>query len=167
MTVKLQRFGNLFNPVFWSPFWIVLPFIAIFYINKDPAYGIALSILFFALKFLVAPLEYPKEFTADYEMIKFTAPYYLKNKYGRGGRNIKVKYEITHITEIELKSNRFEKLFGLAHLEFVGYTYHDAGRYTDRVEPKGRHVLYGISIKKHKRGIDAFISSLGLSNDSL
>ncbi len=159
MKIRLIRYGNLFDPRFWRITRFALPLIVVLFLVKEPIY--AFSISFFVLVgILLAPFEYPKSFTADYEKITFIAPYYLKNKYGRGGRNIKVRYEITHITEIELSSNRFERLFGLAHLEFTGYTTYDAGKYTDRIEPKYRHSIYGISLKKHKDAIDDFIKSV-------
>ena len=167
MKIRLFRYGNFLNPDFWKMSWIVILFVVMFFIIGKSYESIAILIIAL-ICFLVSPLRsYPKEFTADYEKITYVCPYYLKNRYGRGGRTINVRYEVTHITEIELKSNSFEKLFGLAHLSFTGYTTFDAGQYADRIKPKYRHFIYGIVLKKHRRTIDDFIKSVknSASND--
>ena len=85
----------------------------------------------------------------DYEMIKYTRIHRLNNRFGRGSILVKVKYEVSHISRIELLQNPMEKLLGLGHLRFVGYTYHEAKKHMDRIEPVVVHCLYGVVMKKH------------------
>ena len=98
-------------------------------------------------------------------MIKYTRIHILNKTFGCGSIEVKVKYEVSHISKIELLQNPMEKLLGLGHLRFVGHTYHEAKKHMDRIEPTVVHCFYGVVMKKHKAVIEDFIKRVNAERE--
>ena len=159
MKIKLCRYGNYCNKKLLLGTAVYCAIILLLF--RDIIAAITGICIFLAF----APLTYPKSFIMDYEMIKYTRIHHLNNRFGRGGIIVKVKYEVSHISKIELLQNPMEKLLGLGHLRFVGYTYHEAKKHMDRIEPTVVHCLYGVVMKKHRSVIEEFIKSVNTDGE--
>lgn len=164
--LKLIRLANVFNPSFHQSFIILFAVIAIaticFKFRLDFALSGLTLLLIYSIIFPI--LNYPKYIEFYDNCICYVSSENLTRKRGKGFISAKVRYHVTDITEFTLKQNKIEQLFGLAHVVFIGKTTLDAGKYTDRFQPKDVHCVYGISYSKDKDNISLYCRCLNLSN---
>lgn len=159
MRLKLYRLSNVFNPHFYMAYSIIFIVIILgaIFVNFRVDYivsGIFVLIIYF---FLLPILNAPKYIEFKDEQVYYITNTRLLGNSGFNFINVKVKYRITNINELALQQNKFERLFGVAHIVLQGETHIDAGKHTDKIEIPNIHHVYGISIKKHKQLILDFI----------
>lgn len=166
MKLKLIRSANILNPSFRRSFIILFVVIAIgticFKFRLDFVVSGLILLLIYSIIFPI--FNYPKYIEFYDNRICYVSSENLPRKRGKGFINAKVRYQVTDITNFNLKQNRIERLFGLAHLVFSGKTTFDAGKHTDRFQPKDVHCVYGIRYNKHKNDISLYCKHLNLSN---
>ena len=167
MKLKLVRLANIFNPSFHRSFAIFFAVIAIGTIcskfRLDFVFPGLISLLIYSI---ISPIfGYPKYIEFYDNRICYVSPKRLIRKRGNAFISTKIVYQVTDITEFKIEQSKIERLFGLAHIVFIGKTILDAGKYTDRFQPKDVHCVYGILYNKHKDNISVYCKSLNLSNE--
>lgn len=158
MKLKLIRLANVFNPSFHRSFIILFAVMAVgavcFKFRSDFVLPGILLLLIYTFVFPI--FNYPKYIEFCNDGICYVSPENLPRKRGKGFTNAKVSYQVTDITKFTLEQNKIERLFGLAHLVFSGKTTFDAGKHTDRFQPKDIHCVYGIRYSRHKDDISLY-----------
>lgn len=158
MRIKLNSLANVFNPSFHRSFVIFAAVIAIGAVCFKFRFDFVLpGLLLLLIYTIVFPIfNYPKYIEFCDNCICYVSPENLPRKRGKGFTSAKVSYQVTDITKFTLVQSKIERLFGLAHLVFGGKTTFDAGKYTDRFQPKDIHCVYGIRYNKHKDDISLY-----------
>ena len=158
MKLKLIRLANVFNPSFLRSFIILFAVAVVGAICFKFRFDFVISGLALLLIYsIVFPIfNYPKYIEFCDNRISYVSPENLPRKRGKGFTSAKVSYQVTNITKFTLKQNKIERLLGLAHLVFSGQTTFDAGKHTDRFQPKDVHCIYGIRYSKHRDDISIF-----------
>ena len=166
MKLKLNRLANVFNPSFHRSFLILFVVIAVgticFKFRSDFVFSGLVLLLIYTIIFPI--FNYPKYIELYDNRICYVSPENLPRKRGKGFTSAKVSYQVTDITKFTLKQSKIEQLFGLAHIVFSGKTTLDAGKHTNRFQPKDVHHVYGIHYNKHKDDISRFCEHLNLTS---
>lgn len=166
MKLKLIRLANVFNHSFHRSFIILLVVIVIgtvcFKFRLDFVFSGLMLLLIYSIIFPI--FNYPKYIEFYDNRICYVSPENLPRKRGKGFTSAKVSYQVTDITRFTLEQNNIERLFGLAHVIFRGKTTLDAGKHTDRFQPKDVHCVYGIRYNKHKDDISLYCKHINLSS---
>lgn len=164
MKLKLYRLANLFNPSLYRSFIILFAVIILGAVYVGFRMDFIVSGIFVLLiyLFLYPLLNYPRYIEFKGNNIYYISPITLPIKRGRGFFRITAKYHISDITKFTFLQNKVERLFGFGHIVFEGKTNIDAGKHTDRLQPKNTHYIYGILVKKHKHDISSFAKNLAL-----
>lgn len=166
MKLKLNRLANVFNPSFHRSFLILFVVIAVgticFKLRADFVFSGLVLLLIYTIIFPI--LNYPKYIEFCDNRICYVSPENLPRKRGKGFTSAKVSYQVTDITNFTLEQNRIERLFGLAHVIFRGNTTLNAGKHTDRFQPKDVHCVYGIRYNKYKDDISLYCEHFNLTS---
>ena len=166
MKLKLIRLANVFNRSFHRSFIILVAVIAIGAVcckfRLDYVFSGLILLLIYSILFPI--FNYPKYIELYDDRICYVSPENLPRKRGKGFISVKVRYQVTDITEFTLEQSKIERLFGLAHVVFTGKTTLDAGKHTDRFRPEDVHCVYGIRYNKQKDDISLYCKCLNLSN---
>lgn len=169
MKLKLIRSANIFNHPFQRSFIILFAVIAMFAVfvkfRLDYVFsGLTLLLIYF----IIFPIfNYPKYIEFYDNRICYVSPENLPIKRGKGFISANVSYEVTDIAKFTLEQNKIERLFGLAHIVFSGRTTLDAGKHTDRFQPKDIRCVYGIRYNRHKDDISLYIKQYLSSKNNI
>lgn len=162
--LKLVRYAGIFNKTNWILFIIgcVFMLLAMFFGDYEFKYrDIVVGILVVVIFIIIDPFSNSTYIELEYNMISYPDTYAINNKHGRGGTYIKGMYHVKNISHFELQQNALERLFGVAHIVFMGETEFEAYRKTNKVIiPREKHCIYGIPLKKQEKEISDFIKTL-------
>ena len=167
MKLKLIRLANVFNHSFHRSFIILFAVIAIGTVcvkfRLDFVFSGLVLLLIYSIIFPI--FNYPKYIELYDNRICYVSPENLPRKRGKGFTSAKVSYSVTNITQFTLEQNKIERLFGMAHVVFSGNTKMEAGKHTNRFQPKSVHCVYGIRYSKYKDDISLYYKCLNLSSN--
>ena len=167
MKLKLVRLANVFNPSFHRSFIIFFLVMAVCAVRvKFREDFVCSGLVLLCIYSIVFPtFNYPKHIEFFDDRICYVSPESLpRGGGGKGFIGTKVSYQVTDITKFTLKQNKIERLFGLAHLVFIGKTTLDAGKHTDRFQPTDVHCVYGIRYNKYKDDISLYCERFNVTS---
>lgn len=148
MTVKLNRFGYLFNPSQYIRYLMWLGFYAyIIYIVITNQYNsIVVLIPITAIILIVEAYFLFYLSITSFQVREGEIEYYdkISTNFGRSTKYEKMGFVIKDIRSIEIKQGVIEKLFGFAHIKVVGES--EAASEFDkyRIPQRKYHHFYGV-----------------------
>lgn len=162
MKLKLIRLANVFNRSRYPSFMIFFAVTAFSVICSNfQLASVCSGLVLLLIYFFLSTLDSTKYIELDQNRIRYVSRGYLIG----GARKfiyVKVTYQVTDIAKFTLEQGKIERLFGLAHIVFIGKTTLDAGKYTDQFPPKVVHCLYGIRYSKYKDFLSLYSKHLNL-----
>ena len=162
MKLKLIRLANVFNRSDYPSFMIFFAVTAISVICSNfQLVSICCGLVLLLIYFFLSTLNSTKYIELDQNRIRYVSRENLPSGAGKF-ICVKVTYQVTDIAKFTLEQGKIERLFGLAHIVFIGKTTLDAGKYTDRFPPKVVHCLYGIRYNKCKDFLSLYSKHLNL-----
>lgn len=102
--------------------------------------------LFLLAYWLFCTLFRPKQLSVYQGRLRFEARVGVHDRFRRGGRLVRVTYEVSEIRELAFHQNPLERLFDVGHISFSGEAILDTPRAADLARlcsPKS-FVIYGI-----------------------
>ena len=145
MTIKLRRVFNLFNPTYWIPWFVLLAVLLIWRGDESLVVRVSLDIIVLMI-YLLSLLDFPGSFSIEKGTIQYTDRVRIPIfEHGKGRINVRVKYTVRRVRDVEFRQNFVERLFNVGHMRFRGSTSFDAKeKWEDRIPGRKKHVLYGI-----------------------
>ena len=151
VTVRLNRFFNLFNPSVYK-WWILTHGIVLLWgiylicSERSVTKMIIIVVLLNAITLPNMLLHCPKTLTLSENNVAFEDYINMKPRYRRvsGFCWLKVSYSVSEIKDVEFHQNAIEKIFDVGHIHFSGKATFTAKRDVDRIKEKDMFVIYGI-----------------------